>query len=51
MATEVKRCTNSKCTSTFQDGKYGKRNRVHNRINKEGARNRWRCTVCKQERE
>lgn len=33
------------CNSTFQDERYGKGKRVHNRAT--GAKNGdWRCTVC-----
>jgi hypothetical protein len=34
------------CTSTFQDKKYGKGRRYHNKTNNEGV---YRCTVCGKE--
>lgn len=38
--TKILPCT---CTHAYQDKKYGRGNRVHNKI-KTGAG--WRCTVC-----
>lgn len=35
------------CVHEYQDKRYGRFLRVHNRANKKGL---WRCTVCKQER-
>lgn len=41
--TKIIRCT---CYHPFQDEKYGKGLRVHNRRKKDGKEGGWRCTVC-----
>lgn len=40
------------CASAFQDSRYGKGMRVHNRTkqNKKEIERMWRCTVCGHER-
>ena len=40
----IKRCT---CTHEYQDARYGKGMRVHNKVEKNG---KWRCTVCRNEK-
>ena len=37
----IKKCT---CKNEYQDKKYGKGKRVHNKFEKDGGG--WRCTVC-----
>lgn len=45
----IKRCT---CKSEYQDVRYGKNQRVHNRTQVgRSALSKWRCTVCEKERE
>ena len=41
--TKIKTCT---CKHEYQDKKYGKKQRVHNST----ATNKWRCTVCGNEK-
>ena len=43
----ILKCT---CKSKFQDWKYGKGKRVHNRCKDQGYGKRGRCTVCGNER-
>lgn len=43
MATKVMKC---KCEHEYQDAKYGKGNRVFNKMKKDGG---WKCTVCNAE--
>jgi hypothetical protein len=38
--TKIYKCS---CSHSYQDEKYGKANRVHNQMKKEGC---WKCTVC-----
>jgi len=42
----IKKCSNNKCESSFQDEKYGKGNRVQNPMQKKGTKVTYRCTVC-----
>lgn len=44
--TTIKKCT---CKSEYQDDKYGKAQRVHNKKTEKNGTG-WRCTVCGQER-
>lgn len=37
------------CKNEYQDEKYGKDQRVHNKTSGKDGRN-WRCTVCKKEK-
>jgi hypothetical protein len=39
----IKKCT---CEHVFQDQKYGKGNRVHNKAKGPNNSVEWRCTVC-----
>jgi hypothetical protein len=48
--TNIKRCNNAKCINEYQDDKYGKGMRVHNRTTKKDMP-KLRCTVCKEERD
>ena len=42
--TRIIRCT---CEHEYQDAKYGRWNRVHNKTeSKDGPATEWRCTVC-----
>ena len=43
--TAVKRC---RCPNNFQDARYGKKMRVHNRTKQHEAKGLrgWRCTIC-----
>ena len=34
------------CMSEFQDKRYGKGRRLHNRCKKDNSMTGWRCTVC-----
>jgi len=44
-ATSIKKC---RCANAYQDKKYGKWLRVHNRTQQNEKLNQgWRCTVCK----
>lgn len=43
----IKKCT---CTHTFQDKKYGRKLRVHNKAVKKGSSDVYRCTVCGNEK-
>lgn len=44
-ATIISKCNNkSKCVSEYQDKKYGKGKRVHNK--KDGKEKEYTCTVC-----
>lgn len=45
--TKILTCT---CEHKFQDGKYGKYRRVHNRVNPSSNVEEYRCTVCGKER-
>ena len=48
MPTKLKKCT---CKDEFQDKRYGKGRRVMNQAPAKGAMpNRYRCTVCGEER-
>ena len=44
----IKKCT---CEHKDQDQMHGKGNRVHNPVNKDPKAIKWRCTVCKNERD
>lgn len=37
------------CKHAFQDRRYGKGNRVHNRC--DGAGGKWRCTICTKQKD
>lgn len=41
--TQLKPC---KCDHPYQDAKYGKGKRLHNRVDKSANPTKWRCTVC-----
>jgi len=43
-STKVIKCT---CTDSYQNGRYGYRMRLHNRMDVDPVR--WRCTICKAE--
>ena len=45
MATKILHCPKCK-ENEYQDEKYGKNMRVHNRCGKEKGKMGWRCTVC-----
>lgn len=45
--TKILKCT---CNHKFQDKKYGKKKRVHNRIKVNTAVPGYRCTVCGDEK-
>ena len=44
----IKSCT---CQHDYQDKKYGKGKRVHNKITKSDKNLNWRCTVCGKEKD
>jgi hypothetical protein len=50
--TAILRCSGPNCRNAYQDERCGKGMRVHNRTkqNKQTPEQRWRCTVCKDEK-
>lgn len=44
---KILKCT---CENKFQDSRYGKKNRVHNKTENRSNRGDWRCTVCGKEK-
>jgi len=45
-----KKCDNYKCISPYQDKRYGKKIRVHNKMDSGRQGEGWRCTVCGDEK-
>lgn len=51
MAVDLTKIAKCDCTNDFQDNKYGKKMRVHNpAFSKGGQPRRYRCTVCRKEK-
>jgi hypothetical protein len=50
--TAILPCGGPRCQNAYQDERYGKGMRVHNRTkqSKQLAEQRWRCTVCMDEK-
>ena len=44
---KIIQCT---CEHEFQDKTYGKKNRLHNKLQSTGSTEKYRCTVCGKEK-
>lgn len=47
METQIIFCT---CEHSYQDKRYGKNQRVHNKGEHKGGGDKWTCTVCGREK-